>query len=30
MQIVTYRRRDYLFAVRRKVAGDQLGWTICM
>ena len=30
MQSVTYRRRDYLFAVRRKVVDDQLGWTICM
>lgn len=30
MQIVTYRRRDYLFAVRRKVVGVQLFWTICM
>ena len=30
MQSVTYRRRDYLFAVRRKVVDGQLGWTICM
>ena len=30
MHSVTYRRRDYLFAVRRKVVDDQLGWTICM
>lgn len=30
MQSVTYRRRDYLFAVRRKVVDDQLSWTICM
>ena len=30
MQSVTYRRRNYLFAVRRKVVDDQLGWTICM
>ncbi|MFR6334592.1 MAG: hypothetical protein ACLUMN_00280 [Oscillospiraceae bacterium] len=30
MHSVTYRRRDYLFAVRRKVVGVQLIWTICM
>ena len=30
MQSVTYRRRNYLFAVRRKVVDDRLGWTICM
>ena len=30
MQSVTYRRRDYLFAVRRKVVGVQPFWTICM
>lgn len=29
MQSVTYRRRGYLFAVRRKVVGVQLFWAIC-